>query len=119
MDVDGVLTDGGLTFIRELRGQDLRTSRMESGSGSRGARACGSGSSPDGAALRWCGAPRSCAWTKSTFKVTDKLQAYQAYLEGGRSCRTRRPCYLGDDLTDLPVWGAPACRSPWPTRTPT
>src|SRR6185295_7815753 len=85
MDVDGVLTDGGLSFIEgsaESKTYDVK----------------------DGVGLWIARRAEELSLDEIHLKVADKLQAYQRILKK-QKLSDAEVCYMGDDLTDLPVLG--------------
>jgi 3-deoxy-D-manno-octulosonate 8-phosphate phosphatase (KDO 8-P phosphatase) len=104
MDVDGVLTDGGLTFIEGT--SEAKTYDVKDGVGLWIARRAGlrtgiiSGRSGASVVRR----AEELRLDEIHLKVTDKLQAYLRILKR-QKLSDEEACYLGDDLTDLPVLG--------------
>ena len=104
MDVDGVLTDGGLSFIEGS--SEAKTYDVKDGVGLWIARRAGlrtgiiSGRSGASVVRR----AEELRLDEIHLKVTDKLQAYQRILKR-QKLSDEEACYLGDDLTDLPVLG--------------
>ncbi|HEU4401745.1 MAG TPA: HAD hydrolase family protein [Candidatus Polarisedimenticolia bacterium] len=102
MDVDGVMTDGGISFIDSDR--EARTFDAQDGVGLWIARRAGlrtgllSGRS-SGAVLRRAEELRI---DEVHLKVRDKRQAYLRILRRLR-LSDAQVCYIGDDLVDLPV----------------
>lgn len=104
MDVDGVLTDGGLSFIEGA--SESKTYDVKDGVGLWIARRAGlrtgiiSGRGGDSVARR----AGELRLDEVHLKVADKLQAYRQILKRHK-LSDREACYMGDDLTDLPVLG--------------
>ncbi|HEV8701216.1 MAG TPA: HAD hydrolase family protein [Candidatus Polarisedimenticolia bacterium] len=104
MDVDGVLTDGGLSFIEG--GSEAKTYDVKDGVGLWIARRAGlrtgiiSGRGGASVVRR----AEELRLDEIHLKVTDKLQAYQRILKR-QKLSDEEACYLGDDLTDLAVLG--------------
>jgi len=104
MDVDGVLTDGGLSFIEGS--SEAKTYDVKDGVGLWIARRAGlrtgiiSGRSGASVVRR----AEELRLDEIHLKVADKLQAYQRILRR-QKLSDEEACYLGDDLTDLPVLG--------------
>jgi 3-deoxy-D-manno-octulosonate 8-phosphate phosphatase (KDO 8-P phosphatase) len=104
MDVDGVLTDGGLSFIEGS--SEAKTYDVKDGVGLWIAKRAGlrigiiSGRSGASVVRR----AEELRLDEIHLKVTDKLQAYQRILRR-QKLSDEEACYMGDDLTDLPVLG--------------
>ena len=104
MDVGGVLTDGGISFIDGT--SESKTYDVKDGVGLWIARRAGlrtgvvSGRS-GAAVLRRA---EELRLDEIHLKVHDKLQAYLRILKR-QKVSDDQVCYLGDDLTDLPVLG--------------
>jgi len=102
MDVDGVLTDGGLSFIEGSA--ESKTYDVKDGVGLWIARRAGlrtgiiSGRGGASVVRR----AEELGLDEIHLKVADKLQAYQRILKKQR-LSDAEVCYMGDDLTDLPV----------------
>lgn len=102
MDVDGVLTDGGLSFIEGSA--ESKTYDVKDGVGLWIARRAGlrtgiiSGRSGASVVRR----AEELSLDEIHLKVIDKLQAYQGILKK-RKLSDAEVCYMGDDLTDLAV----------------
>jgi 3-deoxy-D-manno-octulosonate 8-phosphate phosphatase (KDO 8-P phosphatase) len=102
MDVDGVLTDGGITFTesdRETRTFDARDGAglaIAHRLGLRTGFLSGRGSA---AVLRRA---RELSVHEVHLRTRDKLQAYQRIVRRLR-LSDAQVCYIGDDLVDLPV----------------
>ena len=102
MDVDGVLTDGGITFTGE--DQETRTFDAKDGVGLaiahrlglRTGLISGRGSA---AVLRRA---RELRMDEVHLRTRDKLQAYERILKRTR-LTDAEVCYIGDDLVDLPI----------------
>ncbi|MBI1951257.1 MAG: HAD hydrolase family protein [Acidobacteria bacterium] len=104
MDVDGVLTDGGISFIEGT--SECKTYDVKDGVGLWIARRAGlrTGviSGRGGAAV--VRRAEELRLDEIHLKVRDKLRAYQRILKR-QKVSDEQVCYLGDDLTDLPVLG--------------
>ena len=104
MDVDGVLTDGGLSFLEGTA--ESKTYDVKDGVGLWIARRAGlrtgiiSGRSGASVVRR----AEELSLDEIHLKVTDKLQAYQRILRK-QKLSDSEVCYMGDDLTDLQVLG--------------
>lgn len=104
MDVDGVLTDGGLSFIEGSA--ESKTYDVKDGVGLWIARRAGlrtgiiSGRGGASVVRR----AEELRLDEIHLKVIDKLQAYQRILRK-QKLSDAEVCYMGDDLTDLPVLG--------------
>jgi 3-deoxy-D-manno-octulosonate 8-phosphate phosphatase (KDO 8-P phosphatase) len=104
MDVDGVLTDGGITFTgadQESRTFDARDGvglAIAHRLGLRTGLISGRGSA---AVLRRA---RELRMEEIHLRTRDKLQAYERILRRSR-LSDAEVCYIGDDLVDLPVLG--------------
>jgi 3-deoxy-D-manno-octulosonate 8-phosphate phosphatase (KDO 8-P phosphatase) len=104
MDVDGVMTDGGIAFIDSDR--EAKTYDAKDGVGLWIARRIGlrtgliSGRS--GAAIRK--RALELRMDEVHLKARDKLAVYEEILER-RGVLDRQVCYIGDDLVDLPILG--------------
>ena len=102
MDVDGVLTDGGITFTGEEL--ETRTFDAKDGVGLAVARRLGlrtgliSGRSSAAVMRR----ARELKMDEIHLRTRDKLQAYERILRKTR-LSDAAVCYIGDDLVDLPV----------------
>jgi 3-deoxy-D-manno-octulosonate 8-phosphate phosphatase (KDO 8-P phosphatase) len=102
MDVDGVLTDGGITLIGGNR--EARTYDARDGVGLRLARRAGlrtgliSGRSSDAVARR----ASELGLDEVHQRSEDKLATYLGILRR-RRLRDAQVCFIGDDLPDLPV----------------
>jgi 3-deoxy-D-manno-octulosonate 8-phosphate phosphatase (KDO 8-P phosphatase) len=102
MDVDGVMTDGSVTFIDSDR--EAKTFDARDGVGIWIARRCGlrlgviSGRSSE-AVLRRAG---ELGMDEVHTRVRDKLAAYRGVLRR-RRLSDDQVCYIGDDLVDLPI----------------
>ena len=102
MDVDGVLTDGGITFTGA--DQEARTFDAKDGValviahrlGLRTGLISGRGSA---AVLRRA---RELRMEEIHLRTHDKLQAYERILKRTR-LTDAQVCYIGDDLVDLPI----------------
>ena len=102
LDVDGVLTDGGLAFGSS--GREGRTFHVRDGAGLAIARRLGflTGflSGREGADLRQ--RARELRVDEVHLGTRDKLSVYAAIL-ARRRLTDDQVCYMGDDLVDLPV----------------
>lgn len=102
MDVDGVLTDGGITYTES--NQEGRTFDAKDGVGLAIAHRLGllTGilSGRGGAAV--LRRARELRMDEIHVKAKDKLLAYEGILRR-RKLSDREVCYIGDDLVDLPV----------------
>jgi 3-deoxy-D-manno-octulosonate 8-phosphate phosphatase (KDO 8-P phosphatase) len=102
MDVDGVLTDGGLSFLEGTA--ESKTYDVKDGVGLWIARRAGlrtgiiSGRSGASVVRR----AEELGLDEIHLKVADKLQAYQRILKK-QKLSDSEVCYMGDDLTDLQV----------------
>jgi 3-deoxy-D-manno-octulosonate 8-phosphate phosphatase (KDO 8-P phosphatase) len=102
MDVDGVMTDGGILFIDG--GSEGRIFDAKDGVGIWLLRRAGlltgiiSGRTSPAVRRR----ARELGMSEVHLKVGDKLAAYEEIL-GRRGLRDEAVCYIGDDLVDLPV----------------
>lgn len=102
MDVDGVLTDGGITFIEGNR--EARTYDARDGIGLWLARAAGlrtgliSGRGSDAVARR----AAELGFDEVHQRSRDKLATYLGILKK-RHLSDEQVCFIGDDLPDLPV----------------
>ena len=102
MDVDGVLTDGGLSFLEGSA--ESKTYDVKDGVGLWIARRAGlrtgiiSGRGGASVLRR----AEELRLDEIHLKVNDKLQAYQRILKK-QKLSDAEVCYMGDDLTDLPV----------------
>ena len=104
MDVDGVLTDGGLFYIdgdREARRYDVKDGLGLAMARRLGLRT-GLITGRSGAAVTRRAS--ELGMDEVHTRVSDKLAAYQGIL---RRLRLGDPqvCYIGDDLVDLPILG--------------
>ncbi len=102
MDVDGVLTDGRVTYIGD-RGE-AKSFDVRDGTGLRLAREAGLGTGiisgrGGAAALRRAS---ELDLDEIHLKVRDKLAKYEAILRR-RSLTDGQVCYIGDDVLDLPI----------------
>lgn len=102
MDVDGVLTDGGITFIEGNR--EARTYDARDGVGlwlaRRGGLRTGVISGRSSAAVARRAAELRIDEVHQ--RIEDKLQAYLGILRR-RRLTDAQVCYIGDDLNDLPI----------------
>ncbi len=102
MDVDGVLTDGGISFTEG--NSESKTYDVKDGVGLWIARRAGlrtgviSGRSGAAVVRR----AEELRMDEVHLRVADKLQAYRRILRR-QKVSDAQVCYLGDDLTDLPV----------------
>jgi 3-deoxy-D-manno-octulosonate 8-phosphate phosphatase (KDO 8-P phosphatase) len=102
MDVDGVMTDGGILFIDG--GSEGRIFDAKDGVGIWLLRRAGlltgviSGRSSPAVRRR----ARELGMNEVHLKVEDKLAAYEEILRR-RGLRDEDACYIGDDVVDLPV----------------
>ena len=102
MDVDGVMTDGGILFVDG--GSEGRTFDAKDGVGIWLLRRAGlltgiiSGRTSPAVRRR----ARELGMDEIHLKVRDKLSAYEEILDR-RGLRDEAVCYIGDDLVDLPV----------------
>lgn len=101
-DVDGVMTDGSVTY--GPRGEEYKTFNIHDGQGLKSLLECGievaiiSARSSAGV-LRRAGELRV---RHVETGVTDKLQAFHSLL-GKCALDADQSCYVGDDLADVPV----------------
>src|SRR3989441_2698619 len=104
MDVDGVLTDGGISFIEGSA--EAKTYDARDGVGLSIARRIGlrtgviSGRSSAAVSRR----AEELGMHEVHLRVRDKLTAYERILRR-QKLADAQVCYIGDDLTDLPVLG--------------
>src|SRR6059036_2168247 len=104
MDVDGVLTDGGISFIEGA--EEAKTFDAKDGVGLSIARRIGlrtgviSGRSSAAVSRR----AEELGMHEVHLRVRDKLTAYERILRR-QKLTDAQVCYIGDDLTDLPVLG--------------
>jgi len=104
MDVDGVLTDGGISFIEGSA--EAKTFDARDGVGLSIARRIGlrtgviSGRSSAAVSRR----AEELGMHEVHLRVRDKLTAYERILRR-QKLTDAQVCYIGDDLTDLPVLG--------------
>jgi 3-deoxy-D-manno-octulosonate 8-phosphate phosphatase (KDO 8-P phosphatase) len=104
VDVDGVMTDGGISFIDADR--EAKTFDVKDGVGLWIARRAGlhtgviSGRS-GGAVTRRV---EELHMDEVHLKVRDKLATYERILRR-RRLRDAQVCYIGDDVVDLPILG--------------
>ena len=104
MDVDGVLTDGGISFIEGSA--EAKTYDARDGVGLSIARRIGlrtgviSGRSSAAVSRR----AEELGMHEVHLRVRDKLTAYERILRR-QKLTDAQVCYIGDDLTDLPVLG--------------
>jgi len=102
MDVDGVMTDGGILFIDG--GSEGRIFDAKDGVGIWLLRRAGlltgiiSGRTSQAVRRR----ARELGMSEIHLKVRDKLSAYEEILDR-RGLRDEAVCFIGDDLVDLPV----------------
>ena len=102
MDVDGVMTDGGILFIDS--GSEGRIFDAKDGVGIWLLRRAGlptgviSGRTSPAVRRR----ARELGMSEIHLKVRDKLAAYEEIL-GRRGLRDESVCFIGDDVVDLPV----------------
>jgi 3-deoxy-D-manno-octulosonate 8-phosphate phosphatase (KDO 8-P phosphatase) len=104
MDVDGVMTDGGILFID--RGSEGRVFDAKDGVGiwllSRAGVRTGVISGRTSPAVRR--RARELGMSEIHLKVRDKLAVYEEILER-RGLRDEEVCYISDDVMDLPLFG--------------
>jgi 3-deoxy-D-manno-octulosonate 8-phosphate phosphatase (KDO 8-P phosphatase) len=104
MDVDGVLTDGGISFIEGTA--EAKTYDAKDGVGLSIARRIGlrtgviSGRSGASVSRR----AEELGMHEVHLRVRDKLAAYERILRR-QKLADPQVCYIGDDLTDLPILG--------------
>jgi len=104
MDVDGVLTDGGISFIEGTA--EAKTYDARDGVGLSIARRIGlrtgviSGRSGASVSRR----AEELGMHEIHLRVRDKLAAYERILRR-QKMTDAQVCYIGDDLTDLPILG--------------
>src|SRR5215510_10055783 len=104
MDVDGVLTDGGISFIEG--DAEAKTYDVRDGVGLSIARRIGlrtgviSGRGGSSISRR----AEELGMHEVHLRVSDKLTTYERIVRRQRLTDSQ-VCYLGDDLTDLPVLG--------------
>lgn len=102
MDVDGVLTDGGIVYADD--GTEIKTFHVRDGSGLKLWQAAGkraaiiSGRKSPVVDVR----AAELGVTAVLQGIADKLPAFQSLLEE-RGLRAEQACFVGDDLADLSV----------------
>ncbi len=102
MDVDGVMTDGGISFIDGDR--EAKTYDAKDGVGIWIARRAGlhTGVISGRASAAVLRRASELQMDEIHLKVSDKLAAYQRILRR-RRIADAQVCYIGDDLVDLPI----------------
>ena len=102
MDVDGVMTDGGITFVGS--DAEARTFDVKDGVGlwlaHRLGLSTGVISGRESVAVRR--RARELHMVEIHLKTRDKLGVYEEILQR-RNLKDAQVCYIGDDLVDLPV----------------